>query len=263
MPHTFAQNTAIITGAGAGIGFALAQALALQGASIVLNDIVPDRAMAAAIRIREAGGSCIGISGDAREVDVIQCLIDKAIDTFGHLDIAIANAGCTLFSDFYACTIEDFQKIVSLNLQGTFFLAQAAAKRMRLQGRGGRMLLMSSNIGMQPYPHLAPYCMTKAALNMLARTLVLDLAPYRISINALAPGATLTERTRYDDPDYERHWQAVIPNQHVARPADIVEAALFLLSPAAHHINGQTLVVDGGWSSVGRFPLPTPTSVPS
>jgi len=263
MSHTFDQQTAVITGAGSGIGFALAQHLAQQSASVVLNDIVPDRAASAASRIRDAGGHCIAVPGDARDVAVVYRLVEKAVDTYGRLDLAIANAGCTLFGDFFSCSVEDFQKIVSLNLQGTFFLAQAAAKQMRLQGHGGRILLMSSNIGTQPYPQLAPYCMTKAALNMLARTLVLDLAPHRIAINALAPGATITERTLQDDPDYEHHWQAVIPNHHVARPSDIVDAALFLLSPAAHHINGHTLVVDGGWSSVGHYPVTTSSTVSS
>ena len=128
---------------------------------------------------------------------------------------------------------------------------------MRARGGGGKILLMSSNVGVQPYPGLALYSMTKAALNMLASTLALELAPHRIAVNALAPGATITERTLQDDPDYERAWQPLIPNGRVARPDDIAKTALFLLSDEADHITGHTLVVDGGWTDVGRYPKPS------
>jgi glucose 1-dehydrogenase len=170
------------------------------------------------------------------------------------LDIAIANAGTTLFSDFFELTLDDFQKVVSLNLQGSFFLAQQAARQMRIQGGGGRILLMSSTIGLRAYPQLAIYSMTKSALHMMAKSLVLDLSPFHITINALAPGATITERTLLEDPDYQNAWSELIPNGKTAMPADIATAALFLLSPDASHITGQTLVIDGGWTAVSPFP---------
>ena len=119
---------------------------------------------------------------------------------------------------------------------------------------------MSSVLSVQPYPELAPYCMTKAALNMLTRTLALELAPHRITINALAPGATITERTLQDDPDYVHHWQVITPSGRAADPDDIARTALFLLSPDADHITGQTLVVDGGWSNTAYYPTMVPSS---
>ena len=256
MSHSFDQRTAVITGAGSGIGFAIARQLALKGASVVLNDIDAPRAVSAAARIREDGGCCVAFPGDAGDVDVNYRMVERAVDEYGHLDLAIANAGLTLFGDFFSYGLDDFQKVVTLNLQGAFFLAQAAGKHMRTRGHGGRILLMSSIHGVEPYPELAAYCMTKAALNMLTRTLVLELAPHRIAINALAPGATITERTLHDDPDYEQAWQPLIPNGRAAHPDDIARAALFLLSPDAGHITGHTLVVDGGWSSNGCYPPP-------
>ena len=254
MSYSFDQQTAVITGAGSGIGFAIARQLALKGASVVLNDIEAELAESAAARIREEGGCCIACPGDAGDVDFIYRMVDCAVDEYGRLDMAIANAGLTLFGDFFSYGVDDFQKVVTLNLQGAFFLAQAAGKQMRARGRGGRILLMSSVLGFQPYPQLAPYCMTKAALNMLTRTLVLELAPHRITINALAPGATITERTLQDDPDYVQEWQRITPNGGAAHPDDIARAALFLLSSEADHITGHTLLVDGGWASVGFYP---------
>src|SRR5690606_26124385 len=139
---------------------------------------------------------------------------------FGRIDIAVANAGITLFANFFELKLEDFQRVVNLNLQGTFFLAQQAANQMRKQQDGGRVLLMSSTIGLRAYPNLAVYSMTKSALHMMARSLVLDLSPYDITINALAPGATVTERTLLEDPDYENSWGEVIPDGKAAMPAD-------------------------------------------
>ena len=125
---------------------------------------------------------------------------------------------------------------------------------MRLQGGGGRILLMSSTIGLRAYPHLAVYSMTKSALHMMARSLVLDLSPHEITINALAPGATITERTLQEDPDYKNAWAELIPDGKTAMPLDVARAAIFLLSSDAGHITGQTLVVDGGWTAVSPYP---------
>jgi len=125
---------------------------------------------------------------------------------------------------------------------------------MKDQGDGGRVVLMSSITGIKSYPSLAAYSMTKAALRMLARSLVLVLGPHRITINAIAPGATLTERTAMEEPDYAGAWGKLLPTGNVGKPEDMAQTCLFLLSGEAAHINGQTLVVDGGWTVVGRYP---------
>jgi len=221
---------------------------------VVVNDIDASRAKEAVAQIRSDGGQAVAHPGDAGDVDVVRQLVHRAVEAFGHLDLAIANAGLTLFGDVFSCRPEDFRRLLDVNLQGTFFLVQEASKHMHARGRGGRILLTSSNIGVQPHPGLAPYGMTKAALNMLARSLALELAPCRIAINALAPGATITERTLQDDPNYEQTWKPLIPDGRVARPSDIARAALFLLSADAEHITGHTLVIDGGWSDAGCYP---------
>lgn len=254
MARLFADQTALITGAGSGIGLAIARALAARGARVVLNDILAERAEAAAELIRAEGGICVPFPGDAGEVARIYAMVDHAANTCGGLDMAVANAGLTLFGNVFSYSAEAFQRTVRLNLQGSFFLAQAAANHMRKYTRGGKILLMSSVLAVQPHLDLAPYCMTKAAIGMLARTMALELAPYGISINALAPGATRTERTMLDDPAYVDRWTRITPSGRLAEPEDIARAAIFLLSPDAQHITGQTLVVDGGWSQTAFLP---------
>jgi 3-oxoacyl-[acyl-carrier protein] reductase len=144
-------------------------------------------------------------------------------------------------------------KVTSVNQVGSFFLTQAAANVMKDQKRGGAILLTSSVTAHQSHENLAAYAMSKAALEMLAKNLVLELAPLGIRINTIAPGATLTSRT-IADKDYEKTWAKLTPLGRAAHVADIADAAAFLVSDSAKHITGQTLVIDGGWTVVSPSP---------
>jgi 3-oxoacyl-[acyl-carrier protein] reductase len=251
----FKEQVAIVTGAGSGIGFEIARQLAREGAIVMLNDLHPERAAEAADRINEAAnGSCVACAGNASDLDFIRMMVARATEQFGKVDLAVANAGVTYFGDFFTFGVEEFRKVMDLNLMGTFFLVQAVAQQMRRQESGGRVLLMSSTIGSRAYPYLTAYSMSKAAIQMMARSLVLELSPHNIAINVLAPGATLTERTREEDPEYAAVWSRLNPNGKIGLPEDMADAALFLLSPAARHITGQTLTIDGGWTGVARNP---------
>lgn len=252
-PGLFEKQTAIVTGAGQGIGFEIARQLCANGASVILNDIDPVYANAATDKIISEGGSCCAMPGDASDTSFIQSMVDTAVNKFGQLNIIVANAGITLFADFFEYTPDAFNKVMQLNLGGSFFLAQSAAKQMKAQQSGGRILFMSSVVGHQAHKNLAAYAITKAGLEMLAKNLVIELSPYNITVNAIAPGATLTERTLHDT-EYEKTWSRITPIGKPGTVSDIANAALFMVSPASGHITGQSLVIDGGWTSVSPSP---------
>lgn len=249
------DKTAIVTGAAEGIGHAICELLVRAGANVVLNDIDTMRAHEAATLLdAKQPGRCLAFGGDAGDVPTIDSMIDFTLEHFGQIDFAIPNAGMSLFGDFLDFTPESFQKVMRLNLQGAFFLAQRAAKEMIRQGHGGRMVMMSSQVGIRAYHRLSAYGMTKAALRMFAQNLAYELGPFGITVNAIAPGATLTERTAQEQPDYEGVWGKLNPNNRVGQPEDIAKTCLFLLSDEASHINGQTIPVDGGWTTAGKYP---------
>jgi glucose 1-dehydrogenase len=247
------DKAAIVTGAGQGIGLEISRKLAGAGARIVLNDLDSGLAQKAADLITQEKGTCIPVPGDSSEHAVINQLVNAAVSGFGKLDIVVANAGITVFGDFFTYTQESFNKVLRVNLEGTFFLAQAAAIQMRKQQSGGTMLFTSSAAGHQAHKDLSAYGMSKAAIEFLAKNLVIELSPYRINVNAIAPGATLTERT-LEDPNYESIWSQITPMGRAASVADIAAAALFLVSDDAKHITGQTLLIDGGWTSTSPSP---------
>jgi NAD(P)-dependent dehydrogenase (short-subunit alcohol dehydrogenase family) len=251
----FKEKVVIVTGAGQGIGFEICRRLAKEGAHVVLNDVDENLCLPAAKRIDEqADGSCIPFAGDAGDVEFIQSLVDETADRFGKIDIVIANAGITLFGDFFTYSPTSFSRVMDVNLKGSFFLAQASAKQMRKQSSGGSLLFTSSVTGHQAHKDLAAYGMTKAALEMLAKNLVIEISKYKINVNAIAPGATLTERT-LSDANYDKIWSELTPMGRPASVADVANVALFLVSDEAKHITGQTLIVDGGWTCISPSPF--------
>lgn len=250
---SFESKVAIVTGAGQGIGFEIARQLVAEGASVILNDLDPDLAAAAEKSIRDAGGNCTAVAGNTADDQIISAMINTAVKAYGRLDIVIANAGITLFGDFLDYPRKSFQAVLDVNLGGTFFLAQAAAQQMNKQGSGGSLLFTSSVTGHQAHKGLAAYGMTKAALEMLAKNLVIELSPHQINVNTVAPGATLTERT-LEDANYEKVWSGITPMGRPASTLDIANAVLFMVSDKARHITGQSLVVDGGWTAVSPPP---------
>jgi glucose 1-dehydrogenase len=252
---SFKNKVAIVTGAGQGIGLEICTSLVREGAHVILNDIDETLANNAVERIIDVtGGNCISLAGDSGDTAFIQKMVDTAVKQFGQLDIVIANAGITLFGDFFTYSPESFFRVMQVNLAGTFFIAQAAANQMKKQASGGFLLFTSSVTGHQAHKDLAAYGMSKAALEMLAKNLVIELSQYKINVNTVAPGATLTERTM-DDSGYAATWSRLTPMGRPASVSDIANAALFLVSDNAKHITGQSLIVDGGWTSISPSPF--------
>ena len=256
------DRVAIVTGASKEIGAAMALALAQEGAAVVAHyatDAEPARAVAD--RILAGGGRAIIFGGDCSRVADNIALAQAAIDAFGRLDIFVANAGITRFGAFLSYTEADYDSVLDLNLKGSFFGAQAAARRMIEQRQrnpqdpyGGRIVFSSSVAGSVAVPGLAAYGATKAGLNHLAKTLAVELGPYRITVNALGIGATTNARNLRDDPRYEEHWAGVLPIGRAMRPEDAAAALMYLVSPAASGVTGATLMVEGGQSLQSVLP---------
>lgn len=249
----FSNKVVIITGAAVGIGYEIARQLALKGAKVVLNSIDKKTCEDACFKIKSEGGETSPFPGDSSLIKTIDEMLEFTIAKYGQLDIAIANTGITTFGSFLEYSEKSMELLLKTNLFGTFFLAQAAAKQMIAQGKGGSILLTSSVTGHIAHPDLAAYGMTKAGIDQLAKNLIIDLAPHNININTIVPGATLTERTE-EDPEYLSNWSKITPSNRPCTTMDIANAALFLVSPDSQQITGQNLVIDGGWTSVGIPP---------
>ncbi len=258
---TYAGKAVLVTGAGAGIGFALCQAFASAGAKVALNDLDLAVAERAARRINETVGAELvsPYACDVADVYAVRSIFHQFTEAVGRLDIAVANAGITNYGEFLTYTPEAFDRLLGVNLRGSFFTAQAAARSMIDAHIPGRILLMSSVTGVQAHTNLGGYGITKAGIRMMAKTIALEVGAYGITVNAICPGATVTERTLRDDPDYEQNWAAVTPTGRAGAVEDIVAAALYFASPEARHVTGQTLVVDGGWTLQSPLPPDHPT----
>jgi glucose 1-dehydrogenase len=253
---TFSGKVVLVTGAGAGIGYALCQAFANAGAMVALNDIDSTLCQRAAQQINGTLGveRVSAYACDVADVEAVGIMFQRYVEAAGRLDIVVANAGITNYGEFLTYTPQAFDRLMAVNLRGSFFTAQNAARLMIDAHIPGRIILMSSVTGIQAHLNLGGYGITKAGIRMMAKTIALEVGKDGITANAISPGATLTERTLQDDPSYERNWASVTPTERVGYVEDIVAAALYLASPEARHVTGQTLVVDGGWTL--QSPLP-------
>lgn len=252
-------KVAIVTGASREIGAAMAAALAAAGAAVLVAHYgEPALAEDVAARIRAAGGRALAYDSDLASVAANQAMVARAVEAFGRVDILAANAGLTIFRPFLETDEATWDTLFNLNLKGSFFAAQAAARQMIAQGAaggyGGRIIFSSSVTGVQAVPGLAAYGISKAGLRHMARTLGPELGRHGITANALVIGATVNARNLADDPAYAEHWASVIPTGRAIQPTDLAEVLVFLASPAAAMINGQALVIDGGWSALGPMP---------
>jgi NAD(P)-dependent dehydrogenase (short-subunit alcohol dehydrogenase family) len=246
-------KVAIVTGAAKGIGLAIVRKLLSAGGRVVVNDIDSELLHEVVHRLHQEGYECTAVKGDSSDPAVIRHMVQTAVHSYGRLDTVIANAGITLFGDFLSYNADDFRRVMEVNLSGTFFLVQAAVRQMKQQGSGGSILMTSSVTAHQAHKDLAAYSMTKAALEMLARNLVAEISSFGISINCIAPGATLTERT-LEDRSYASTWSKITPTGRPSTVEDIAHAAAFLVSDEARQITGQSLVIDGGWTCISPGP---------
>jgi len=241
-------KVALVTGGGRGIGRATGLALAEAGASIALVDLDLDQANQVAAEIREQGGRAIAIGGDVTESATIESMMKQTVDELGRLDILVNNAGIYPISEFLQTTDEVWNRVVDLNLSAVFRCSRTAAQIMADQGDGGCIVNLASVQGLKPTNGgLVPYNTTKAAVVMLTKATALELGPHQIRVNAIAPGVVPTPGTEAVLSQSEAASVARTPMGHLGTAEDVANTILFLASPAACFITGETITVDGGY----------------
>ena len=249
MTRKFDGSVAVVTGAGRGMGRAVALRLGGEGASVVVAELKPEHGVEVAEEIRTAGGTATAVTADVSRVDDVKRLFDEAVKAFGTVDILVNNAGIAVERSILEYTEADWDRQMGVNVKGVFFCSQAAA-RLMIPRRRGKIVNFASTSAFvaSSHPEIA-YDTSKGAVRQMTVAMAAELAPHGINVNAVAPGTTKTEMTR-DTLSTEEGlaWQlARIPLGRVGQPDDIAAVVLFLCSPEASYITGHTLVADGGW----------------
>jgi NAD(P)-dependent dehydrogenase (short-subunit alcohol dehydrogenase family) len=241
-------KTAIVTGAGGGIGKAIALAYAREGAAVAVNDRSRETAQETVSEILSQGGKAISISGDVSMVSQHQHLLNTTLGEFGSLHILVNNAGIEIHEPALQATVETWDSVVGTNLKGPYFLSCKAATSIARSG-GGAIIHISSVHDVEPIRERSVYSISKSGTLMLVKSLALELAELNIRVNAISPGAVLTNMNRVglSDPVEMSKLLARIAMKRIATPEDIVGAAVFLASPESDYITGTTIYVDGGF----------------
>ncbi len=258
MERTVQDKVVIVTGAGRGIGEAIARDLARRGGRLVVADLDGARASRVAAAIGEDGGVAIGVPVDVSERASVRAMIERTVAEFGRLDVLFNNAGISQTCPFLDVTEADFDRIMAVNGRGVLIGTQEAARQMISQGGGGKIVNTASIAGKQGYPLFAHYCASKFAVVALTQAAARALAEHRITVNAFAPGVVATELWQQLDREFMEHGLTEKPSQAInefsqsillgrpSQPADIVGTTAFLASSASDYVTGQTVMIDGG-----------------
>jgi glucose 1-dehydrogenase len=242
-------KVAIVTGSATGIGQAIAMAYAKAGASVVVDYVggasTPDDTLG---KIKAAGGASLAIQADVSQPADVARLVAGTVKKFGRIDVLVNDAGIEKKLAFLDYPLDEWQKIIAVNLTGPFLCSQAAAKQMIKQGQGGRIVNISSIHEDLPLVLNAAYSASKGGLRMLMRTIAVELAPYKIGVNNIGPGAIRTpiDASEESDAAAEAKLMAEIPMRRWGTPDEVAQLAVYLASDAAAYITGSTFFIDGG-----------------
>ncbi len=263
MPKLLVGQKALVTGANSGIGQAVAIALARAGADVVVNYVTGDAAAQKVVDAVEAEG----VRGLAIEADVskeleVDDMFAKAVEAFGTLDILVANAGLQRDSSLVGMTMSQWNTVISVNLTGQFLCARAAAREFIRRGvrkdvsvAAGKIVCMSSVHEVIPWAGHVNYASSKGGINMMMKSLSQELAPHRIRVNSIGPGAIRTpiNTSAWETPEAYASLMDLVPYRRIGEPEDIANVAVFLASDLADYINGVTIFVDGGMTCYPGF----------
>jgi 3-oxoacyl-[acyl-carrier protein] reductase len=248
---TLAGRVALVTGGGRGIGEATCRLLAQQGAAVAVVDRDEEPAIEVVRAIEGAGGRALALACDVVERSEVEAAVQGVVDTYGRLDILVACAGVTRDNLLFKMTDEDWDAVMATHLRGSFLAARAAQRHMVAQ-RYGKMVFTSSTSALGRRGQ-ANYAAAKAGLQGFARTLAIELGPFNVNVNVVAPGFIETRMTRataarmeVDFEQYKAQRAAEIPLRRVGQPEDVANVIAFLVSDAAAYVSGQTIYVAGG-----------------
>ncbi len=262
-PVSLAGQPALVTGADSGIGHAVAVGLAQAGADVVVNYIgKPGPAKKVVAEIAALGRRAIAIRADVSKEDEVEAMFAKAVDTFGTLHIVVCNAGLQRDAPFEKMTLEQWNTVIDVNLTGQFLCARAAAREFIRRGVDdsvsaacGKLIHMSSVHQRIPWAGHANYAASKGGIRLLMESIAQELAPRRIRVNSIAPGAIRTpiNTAAWSTPEAYAELLKLMPYGRIGEPIDIAQAAVWLASDAADYVTGATLFVDGGMTLYPGF----------
>lgn len=246
-------KVALVTGSGQGIGQAIAIRMAQEGADVIVADRkIGESAEETAAAIRKLGRRLLVFQGDLANMNDNRRMIAAGVQALGKIDILVNNAGVEKRADFWEVTEQDYDFVLNINLKGTFFATQDFVKQLLAAKRPGRVINISSVHEELPFPHFATYCASKGALKMLCRDLAVELGPFGITVNNIAPGAIETpiNKNLLSNPALTQALLMHIPLGRLGKPDDVAGMATFLASDEASYVTGATFFVDGGllWS---------------
>jgi 3-oxoacyl-[acyl-carrier protein] reductase len=242
-----AGKVALVTGGSRGIGAAIVERLAGDGATVVFTySASAERAREVVASVAQAGGKALAILADSADAAAVQSSVEQTVEQLGRLDILVSNAGILKLGTIAEFGLEDFYTMVAVNVRAAFVAAKAAAKHL---GKGGRIIAIGSVVAVRSaFPGSSVYSMTKAAVATLMRGIAIDLAPRGITVNTVQPGPTSTDMNPVDSPHHDMV-KALVPLGRMGEASEVASLVAYLASPQASLITGASLTVDGGYTA--------------
>jgi NAD(P)-dependent dehydrogenase (short-subunit alcohol dehydrogenase family) len=246
----FQDQAVLVTGGGSGIGQQVCYAAAQEGARVAVGDLDPERAEATAAEIRSRHGEAQAFQLDVADPASVARFVEAAETSLGRLDVLVNSAGIREIVPVLDLTFEEWQRVINVNLSGTFLPSQAFARRLVSQGRAGRIVNLASTLGLMAAPKRAAYTASKHGVVGLTKQMALELGEKNIRVNAVAPGVVRTPLTEryFQDPEYSQMIRDIHALGRWAEPQEVARAILFLAAEENGFITGSILTVDGGWT---------------